>query len=313
MPKFTKYPIQNDFEASFYTIDTIDSTMDGIKLLLARDNQGQRGSNSLKNPRAVALRAQEQSAGRGRRNQKIWSSPANAGIYCTIAIQAGPWNYYWKKGSNSDSRKNNKHISLVGIKTALGIAHGLEEIGIEASIKWPNDVLVQGKKIAGILVEHWRNYFIIGFGINTSVQAYSVSLSKRAIALEELLSEFSDSQIEILELSFLTNTNKQQFINLSGDQLNRLTSFFLNQIHHAFLNQNWCDEVQNRLFGKGHNFAFENLVIDPESLNSSMNGELETKFLEAEIMGINEQGMLRIKADQQELSLIEGSFNPFEE
>jgi BirA family biotin operon repressor/biotin-[acetyl-CoA-carboxylase] ligase len=53
----------------------------------------------------------------------------------------------------------------------LAVAHALEDIGLEAKIKWPNDVLLGGRKVAGVLVENvWDgdtlDHLILGIGVN---------------------------------------------------------------------------------------------------------------------------------------------------
>ena len=60
---------------------------------------------------------------------------------------------------------------LIGYAMALAISDVLGDLGIEAKIKWPNDLLVHGKKIAGILAEA-KVYVILGVGVNVNIARF---------------------------------------------------------------------------------------------------------------------------------------------
>lgn len=102
--------------------------------------------------------AEYQSAGRGRRGRE-WKSPFAGQIILS---------FYWQLPMKS---------SLNGLSLVIGlaIAQTLSEMGIqEVNLKWPNDVLLKGKKLAGILVEianknNELQNLIIGLGINISM------------------------------------------------------------------------------------------------------------------------------------------------
>jgi BirA family biotin operon repressor/biotin-[acetyl-CoA-carboxylase] ligase len=109
-------------------------------------------ANDLSLPQAMIL-AEEQYAGRGR-NQRTWSSPAGKGIYATTLLT-----------------RSARDLALVPLEMANIIASFLRErFAIDARLKWPNDVLADNKKIAGILIEarvqEDRAFLIIGTGIN---------------------------------------------------------------------------------------------------------------------------------------------------
>ena len=104
----------------------------------------------------LACFADEQTQGRGRRG-KVWISPSGASIYLSLA---------WK----FDLSLND----LGGLSLAIGVAVArvLKKIGLkQVALKWPNDVLVDEKKIAGILIEtsqikNKTTTAIIGIGLN---------------------------------------------------------------------------------------------------------------------------------------------------
>ena len=70
---------------------------------------------------------------------------------------------------------------------AVGVAKGLWEVGVEARIKWPNDLLVGGKKICGILAEssvvrgRRLDYAILGVGMNANLDAADLGVSDREV------------------------------------------------------------------------------------------------------------------------------------
>lgn len=100
------------------------------------------------------LLARRQTAGRGRRG-RVWHSPANAGIYLSLTRIAPP-------GTGLQA------LSLV---MALALLAALRELGLaRARVKWPNDILVDDAKLAGVLLEvvQGKDGFgvVIGVGIN---------------------------------------------------------------------------------------------------------------------------------------------------
>src|SRR5256885_1508732 len=91
--------------------------------------------NELSLPQAMII-AGEQFAGRGR-NARQWSSPAGKGIYATTLMM-----------------RPAAELPMVPLEIANIVASYLREVfAVDARIKWPNDVLVGGRKIAGILIE----------------------------------------------------------------------------------------------------------------------------------------------------------------
>jgi BirA family transcriptional regulator, biotin operon repressor / biotin---[acetyl-CoA-carboxylase] ligase len=104
--------------------------------------------------------AERQSAGRGRRGRK-WVSPFAQNIYYSLVL-----------------RMEGGLRQLEGLSLAVGLAvmQALRDFGVDrAGLKWPNDVLVDGKKIAGILLELVGDpadicHVVLGIGINVNMQ-----------------------------------------------------------------------------------------------------------------------------------------------
>src|SRR3954463_9153864 len=107
--------------------------------------------NELSLPQAMII-AGEQFAGRGR-NARQWSSPAGKGIYATTLMM-----------------RPATELPMVPLEIANIVASFLREtFAVDARIKWPNDILVSGRKIAGILIEarlHEEHvYLLVGTGV----------------------------------------------------------------------------------------------------------------------------------------------------
>lgn len=138
--------------------------------LIARRIVNECIENELSLPRAIIV-AGEQFAGRGR-NQRSWSSPAGKGIYATTLIACSV-----------------EELPLVPLEMANILASFLRDVfAIDARVKWPNDILANGAKIAGILIEarvqEERAYLLIGTGIN--VEPADDRERPNAVAISEL-------------------------------------------------------------------------------------------------------------------------------
>lgn len=135
-------------------MDTVDSTNRFVKGLIDRFFE------EAATPRTVFVAAYEQTAGRGRQGRS-WVSSAGRGLYCTWLqpLPVGPGPLEDELGTLP---------LLVGVGVCRAVARLVDE---EALLKWPNDVLVGGRKIAGILIEtvagsDGEMAAVIGFGVN---------------------------------------------------------------------------------------------------------------------------------------------------
>ena len=99
-------------------------------------------------PHGTVVTASEQTAGRGRQGRN-WSAPADRALLCSIVIR--------------------DPSALLPLAAALAVA---EIAGEGARIKWPNDVLLDGRKLAGILIEGrpQEGWAVLGMGINVAVR-----------------------------------------------------------------------------------------------------------------------------------------------
>ena len=166
--------------------------------------------NGIENGSVVI--AEKQTAGRGR-SGKSWESPLG-GIWLSIILTP-----------DVDYSK----IPLITLATGVAVAKTLEEIGIEnPEIKWPNDIMINGKKVCGILTEAITNFntidhVIIGVGIdaNLSIEDFPKELQNTTTTLEReigrvnenlLIKLFLEELEKIIELDWGDETNMRALI-----------------------------------------------------------------------------------------------------
>jgi BirA family transcriptional regulator, biotin operon repressor / biotin---[acetyl-CoA-carboxylase] ligase len=109
-------------------------------------------------PEGTAVIADAQTAGRGRLG-KPWFSPADVNLYVSMLFRP------------AIPPREATGFAFAG---PLALADAIEAEGLDVTIKWPNDVLVEGKKVGGILAECATiddrvDYVLLGFGVNLNV------------------------------------------------------------------------------------------------------------------------------------------------
>ena len=119
--------------------------------------------------------ADQQTNGKGRLG-RVWKSPAGAGIWMSLILRPNILPQY---------------ASQVTLIAGLNMCEAIQEMtGLTASIKWPNDVVVNGKKICGILTEMSAemdqvNYIVVGIGVNVNIKSFPEDLPHASsLALE---------------------------------------------------------------------------------------------------------------------------------
>lgn len=142
--------------------DTIDSTNTKAQELAEKGY-----------PSGTLVVADKQESGKGRRGRS-WVSPSGTGIFMTLMIKP-------------DINPNN--ASMLTLVAALAVAKAITSVtGEEAMIKWPNDIVVNGKKVCGILTEmnaqfDYINHIVVGIGINVHNESFPEEISQMASSL----------------------------------------------------------------------------------------------------------------------------------
>lgn len=179
--------------------DTIGSTNDYAKSIANEELEG------------TLVISEEQSCGRGRLGRN-WVSKAYEGIWMSLIL----------KPNIAPNR-----ASFLTILTAVSIAKALDNLNIKVGVKWPNDIILNDKKLCGILTElclesETVKFIVIGIGMNVkniefddSINDIATSLYKEGYFIErrdivrEFLLEFEKNYI-----NYINKYNKQNIINI---------------------------------------------------------------------------------------------------
>lgn len=174
-------------------------------------------------PNGTLVVADQQVSGRGRRGRS-WESPSGTGIFMTLMLKP---------------EINPNNASMLTLVAALAVAKAIKEVtGLDAQIKWPNDIVINGKKICGILTEmsaqfDYINHIVIGIGINVHNEVFSEEIAhmassllresqgkkfRRAEIIEKILEyfeEYYEIYLETEDLTALTGEYNKILVNMN--------------------------------------------------------------------------------------------------
>ena len=217
---------------------------------LSSTNSHMQNQSGMKNGAVIA--ANEQEYGRGRKNS-FFDSPKGTGIYMSIFLK--PTLLY-------------NHLSLLTLRIGLIVALSIaEEVDADVRIKWPNDIVVSGKKVCGILT-------------NCGIEAESGMLEYAIVGIG----------IHVNETSFEKNSSNASLKEIAGHDINRhlLMANILSKIDDDF--SNLTDE------------EFDAVLL--EKLNSKLcyKGKVvkvivDNYNLKGILMGVNAKGALMLKTE----------------
>jgi len=245
----TTLKIRNPFNAPVYHAETVSSTMD-VSRALAEAGE----------PHGAVITVDFQEAGRGRGQNRSWQMNRGENLPFTILL---------------------RYPCLEDIPCALTLRAGLAiSLAIEdfapslrskVKVKWPNDIMIDDKKIAGILCEASDGIVHIGAGINAAQKEFPASLREKAISIA-LASGIDFAQNE--RFSLLEKILARLF-----DELDAPQNF-----------ADWKIRLEERLFKKGEQVVF-------------VEGEADSqKEVRGRLDGVGEGGELLI--------LVEGETRP---
>lgn len=146
-----------------YYYDETDSTNTRAKA------DGEKGA-----PHGAIYVADKQVTGKGRRG-RVWESPSGTSVYMTILLRP--------QIEPVKAPQITLLMALAAVETFRSV------LGLEAGIKWPNDVVIRGKKVCGILTEMSSepdliNYVVVGIGTNVNQDTFPEELQERATSLK---------------------------------------------------------------------------------------------------------------------------------
>jgi BirA family biotin operon repressor/biotin-[acetyl-CoA-carboxylase] ligase len=134
-------------------------------------------------PEGLCIVAREQTAGRGRLDRH-WVSPRDAGLYCSIVLRPQLDHSVWP---------------LLTLMAGVAVHHALlDSCALVTDIKWPNDILANGRKLCGILAETVETPLgravVVGIGINLTNKSFPSELDQVATSIESATSETPDME-----------------------------------------------------------------------------------------------------------------------
>ena len=127
-------------------------------------------------PHGLLVTASEQTAGHGRQGRS-WSAPPGEGLLMSIVLREWP--------------------EMLPLAAAVAVA---EAAGPDARIKWPNDVLVEDRKVAGILIEvrPAERWAVLGIGVNVAVREFPEELRDIAGSLGRAPADVEPFLVDLL-------------------------------------------------------------------------------------------------------------------
>jgi BirA family biotin operon repressor/biotin-[acetyl-CoA-carboxylase] ligase len=142
-------------------------------------------------PEGLVVMADAQTSGRGRYG-RVWVSPPGSGLYVSVLLTPA--------AARHDPLRATMIVTLMA---GVAIAEGIEAAtGLRADLKWPNDLLVGRRKLAGILSEGIAagggaraprvDAVVVGFGINVGAASLPAELRDRVTSIESELGRTAD-------------------------------------------------------------------------------------------------------------------------
>jgi BirA family biotin operon repressor/biotin-[acetyl-CoA-carboxylase] ligase len=232
--------------ATVYYEEQLDSTMDRMWELIDR------GAAS-----GTVVVAGYQRSGRGRRPGRVWHSPPGMSLMFTVSLQI----------TDPDV------LCTASLRAGIAVSYALEELcAVRPSIKWPNDVLLDGRKVAGVLCDLRGEWLLIGTGINLHQDRFPAAIA--GVATSIALAGGTAPDRDQLLLAILTHLRDLTI----GPEEHERRDRFLSDLDH-------------RLFRLGESVAFR--VPD----GTEVSGVL---------VGIDRSGRVRIRTDHGEQAILAG-------
>ena len=234
--------IHNPFNSPVYHEETVTSTMD-VSRKLAADGEGH----------GTVITADFQEAGRGRVRGRLWQMERGQNLSFTILLRY------------SGIDKIPEALTLrAGLAAALVIEDLIPSLNGKVFIKWPNDIMISGKKAAGILCEADGGNVHLGIGINVMQTEFPAPLREKATSL------FLEAQSEVSGI--------RNFL------LEGMLGQLFNELENSS-NTDWIEQLAHRLYKKGEQVVFIDGAAD------------SGKKIKGQLAGITKNGELLIIPD----------------
>jgi BirA family biotin operon repressor/biotin-[acetyl-CoA-carboxylase] ligase len=219
----------------------------------------------VKNGSIVISDMQEKGKGR---NGKIWTSPCACNVYMSIIL---------KPKFNPEVAHGMTILAAVSVADAI-----LEVTSLRPQIKWPNDILINSKKVSGILTEMSTQnkiieYIIVGIGINVNLMEDNIA--------EDIKDKATSLYIE-----------KSKLFKNDAYPINR------NKLIVSFLNK--FDKYYEIFLSTGLSSILQSYQKYFEMIGKTVEISLENKKIKGQVVGIDSKGALLVKTGENELEKI---------
>lgn len=220
-----------------------------------------------KNSHGYLITADKQNAGKGRRGRN-WDSPKGSGIWMSLILKPD---------------LEPMHASMLTLIAALAVSKAICEVtNLDAKIKWPNDIVVNKKKVCGILTEmnaelDYINYVIVGIGINANTKEFPDEIKEIATSL----SLEAGNQVNRSNLICRTFEYFEEYYETFLESKNLLP--FIDEYNTLLINKEKTVKIvgEKEMIGiaKGINEKGELLVTVGEKVIPVMSGEVSVRGL----------------------------------
>jgi BirA family biotin operon repressor/biotin-[acetyl-CoA-carboxylase] ligase len=224
--------------------DVVESTNDEARKAII---SGQASSGNI-------FLTEFQTSGRGRGGNR-WVCPAGEGLLFSLVVDPDVAPKLWYRMS---------------LAAGMAIVDVLGNLGLEAQLKWPNDIYINDKKLGGILIENVNDLLIVGVGLNMNVRNFPEDMSARATSLA-------------LEL----NGNENRAVVLSEI------------VKAIYMRGSMIGECFAQLIER----AMECFYLKDEEVSMTVNGERVV----CEVLGMTEKGHLLVKKDNELVEICQAS------
>ena len=252
--------VKNPYNAPVYYEETVSSTMDRARVLAGQDE-----------PCGTVIATDFQEAGRGR-GSRSWETERGKNLIFTILLRSG--------GLESAPEA----LSLrTGLAVSAAVAELLPSLSGAIKVKWPNDIMLGSRKIAGILVEQDAKNIYIGIGVNVAQREFPAELKSRAGSIIQAFPGLDD--------------------NVRFALLEKILLHLYNEIEKPDAEPgSWRERLTRRLYKKGETVFFAPGAADSDQL------------IEGTLSGLGPRGELLIipKGEKTEHVFVTGELKVYE-
>ncbi len=263
------YKIRNPFGegAGVYHYQSIDSTMAEARRLIESAGKDPKPGTAS----GTVVWADHQTAGRGRITGRRWIENPGDGLLFTIIFTK----------DDLSVRMSGKPFTLLPLLCGLAAAETIERYALNSGgnaddirIKWPNDVLLNSRKICGILCEASGSHVYAGIGVNLNQTGFADDLRRPAASLRMIGGGIISGPVVLLSV--------------------------LKHLEAALKSSGWRNEIERRLYCRNETVRMKRGL--PEEL------ELRNDIIEGRLAGIDQSGALLIETSEGRVSVNNGEF-----